>query len=149
VQAQSGYLEAKKIDTLISYLNNKELLLIIDNCEHLINECADLTEKLLVSSSKLKIISTSREVLNCSGEQSYKIPMLSVPDNLNDHSIEDLYKFEASQLFIERAYSVNSDFKLNESNFKALAEICRHPGWNTTGSGACRSQYKIFIYRKY
>jgi predicted ATPase/class 3 adenylate cyclase len=114
------------IDTLISYLNNKELLLIIDNCEHLINECADLTEKLLVSSSKLKIISTSREVLNCSGEQSYKIPMLSVPDNLNNHSIEDLYKFEASQLFIERAYSVNSDFKLNESNFKALAEICRH-----------------------
>ena len=116
-------------DSVVSYLREKELLLIMDNCEHLVKDCAEIAENLLMNCSKLKILATSREALNCYGEQTYKIPMLSTPGNFNDKDQKDhkdLYKYESSFLFLERVYSANPDFQINEIKAAAIAEICRH-----------------------
>ncbi|MBK8552244.1 MAG: tetratricopeptide repeat protein, partial [Ignavibacteria bacterium] len=111
-------------DSLIDHLKNKEMLLILDNCEHLINECAKLSEKLLKNCQKLKIITTSREALNCSGELSYRLSSMSHPDPSVNNTAEQLTQFEAVRLFIERALSVKPDFRVNNENAPALAGIC-------------------------
>ena len=111
-------------DTLCDYLKDKEILIILDNCEHLIEPCAKLTEKLLSSSPKLKIIATSREGLRCAGEQTHRVLSLEVPDPKSEDSPEALSQFEAVRLFIERALAVDSTFRVNNNNAPALAEIC-------------------------
>jgi len=111
-------------EILNDYLSEKEMLIILDNCEHLINECAGIAEKLLRNCPKIKIIATSREALNCSGEQTYRLPSLSVPDKSIVNSPEQLTQYESVRLFIERALSVNHNFRVNNNNAPALAGIC-------------------------
>ncbi len=111
-------------ETLLNYLRDKELLLILDNCEHLISDSAVLVELLLVSCPKLKVITTSREALNCSGEQTFSLPSLSCPDISADNTPEKLSQYESVRLFIERALSVNNNFRVTNDNAPALAEIC-------------------------
>ncbi|MDQ3022248.1 MAG: tetratricopeptide repeat protein [Bacteroidota bacterium] len=111
-------------DTLCDYLKDKEILIILDNCEHLIEQCAKLTEKLLCTSPKLKIIATSREALRCSGEQTYRVLSLDTPNPKDKISPEKLSQYEAVRLFIERAMSVDSTFHVNNNNAHALAHIC-------------------------
>lgn len=111
-------------ETLKAFLKDKELLLILDNCEHLVNECAVLTEMLLSYCPKLKIIATSREALNCSGEITFRIPSLTLPDISVKNTAEHLTQFEAVRLFIERALAVNPNFRVNNENAPALAQIC-------------------------
>ncbi|MBK7253473.1 MAG: tetratricopeptide repeat protein [Ignavibacteria bacterium] len=106
------------------HLKEKELLLIIDNCEHLIKECAITVEMLLSNSTNLKIITTSRESLNCSGEKIYRVPSLSLPDVSVNNTPLQLSKYESVRLFIERAIAVNREFRVNNENAPALAEIC-------------------------
>jgi len=113
-------------ETLTDYLKEKELLLILDNCEHLINECAELSDILLSKCPKLKIIATSREALNCAGEQTFIIPPLSLPDASKDNTPEQLTQYESVRLFIERALSVSPNFRVTNTNAPALAEICNH-----------------------
>lgn len=110
--------------TLFEYLKDKEILIILDNCEHLIDKCATLVEKLLSISAKLKIIVTSREVLHCSGEQVHRIASLDAPNPKEKLSLEKLSQYEAVRLFIERALSVNINFRVNDDNAPALAQIC-------------------------
>ncbi len=118
--------ESKKTsdETLVDYLKDKETLIILDNCEQLINACALLTEKLLSSCPKLKIISTSRESMNCSGEFTYRIPPLTHPDSNQNNTPEELTQYESVRLFIERALSVNPNFRVTNENAPALAEVC-------------------------
>ena len=111
-------------DTLCDYLREKEILIILDNCEHLIEACSSLAEKLLSNSAKLKLIATSREALRCSGEQTHSVLSLEVPDPKDEISPEKLTQYEAARLFIERALSVNPNFRVNSENAHALAEIC-------------------------
>ena len=111
-------------DTLNSYLDGKEILIILDNCEHLIGECAHTAEKLLRAHPKLKLIATSREALNCAGEQKYKVPSLSVPESDTSITPEQLTQYESVRLFIERALAMNVNFRVNENNAPALADIC-------------------------
>jgi predicted ATPase/class 3 adenylate cyclase len=111
-------------ESLTLYLKNKELLLILDNCEHLIIHCAKLTELLLTSCPDLKIITTSREAMNCQGEQTFRLPSLSMPDVNIDNTPEQLTQYEAVRLFIERALAVNPAFRVNKDNAPALAQIC-------------------------
>lgn len=111
-------------ETISNYLKDKEALLILDNCEHVINECARLTEKLLSKCPKLKIVATSREALKCSGEVIFKVASLSTP-NINEKiPFEQLIKYESVKLFIDRAVSVNQNFKINDNNIKSITEIC-------------------------
>lgn len=111
-------------ESLIDFLKEKKILIIIDNCEHLINECAKLTGRLLQSCPGLKIIATSREALNCIGEQIFRLPSMTVPENLTESNPEQITQYESVRLFIERALSVNINFRVNEDNAQALAGIC-------------------------
>ena len=110
--------------TLKDYLKNKEILIILDNCEHLIDACAALAENLLTYCPKLKILATSREALKCRGEHLFRIPSLSHPESDSDESPEQLNQYESVRLFIERAISLNPAFRVNKDNAPALAAIC-------------------------
>jgi len=111
-------------DTLCDYLKDKEILIILDNCEHLVEPCAKLAEKLLSNSPKLKIIATSREALRCSGEQTHRVLSLDTPNPKEELSPEKLSQYEAVRLFIERTLAVDETFRVNNENAPALAEIC-------------------------
>lgn len=111
-------------ETLKVHLNNKELLLILDNCEHLIKACAETAEMLLSSSNKLKIIATSRESMNCTGEKTYRVPSLTLPDVTVNNTPFHITQYESVRLFIERALAINTEFRVNNENSHALAEIC-------------------------
>ena len=112
--------------TLLNYLKDKELLLILDNCEHLIDACARITEKILQNCTKVKIIATSREALRSDGETPYRISSLSLPDPNQINTPLELSQYEAVRLFIERALAVNINFRVNNENASSLAQICRH-----------------------
>ena len=95
---------------VMDYLRDKKLLLILDNCEHLIAACAKLTDELLHQCAGLKILASSREALGIAGEVTYRTPSLA--------------DTESTSLFVERARAANSKFFLTESNASAVAQIC-------------------------
>jgi len=109
---------------LIDNIKKKEILLILDNCEHLIEACSALAEKLLQNSQKMKIIATSREALRCEGEITHKVLSLSHPDPAKKISPIQLSQYEAVRLFIERALALNPNFRVSNENAPALAQIC-------------------------
>ncbi len=111
-------------DILKDYLKNKEILIILDNCEHLIETCAVLAEKLLSDSPKLKIIATSREALRCNGEQTHIIKSLEVPDPKHEISPDKLTQYESVRLFVERALAVDSTFRISKENAADIMKIC-------------------------
>ncbi len=110
--------------SLLEFLKEKEILLILDNCEHLVDSCSLLTEKLLKYSSRLKIIATSREALRCEGEITHMVFSLSHPEPNENITAVQLSQYEAVRLFIERALAVNSGFRVSNENAPALAQIC-------------------------
>lgn len=114
------------LETLKFFLKDKKTILLLDNSEHLIEKCASVAESLLKSCPGLKIIATSRESFNLSGEAVYKIPPLALPENTNDVSAEILSEYESVKLFIDRAKSVNPGFITSEKTIKTIAELCRH-----------------------
>lgn len=109
-------------ESLVKYLQAKHLLLIMDNCEHVIAACARLAETLLSQCPHIKILATSREALSIHGEIAWLVPSLSVPPA---DQTTDLLQWECPRLFFERATSYRSDLQLNESNSAALLRICR------------------------
>lgn len=110
--------------TLFDYLKDKELLIILDNCEHIVHDCAKLAEKLLQNSPKLKIFATSREALRCNGELTHQTLSLNTPGPKEKISAATLTQYESVRLFIERALAVNSSFTVNNNNAPAIAGIC-------------------------
>lgn len=117
--------ERDDLEVLKEYLKDKNILLIFDNCEHLLERCAVITETLLSFCPKLKIISTSREPFNIQGEIIYKIPPLSMPEKIRNKSFEELSDYESVKLFLERANSVNANFLLTHYNIYDVAELCK------------------------
>jgi predicted ATPase/class 3 adenylate cyclase len=111
-------------ELLLDYLRLKELLLIVDNCEHLVDSCAQLIEQLLQTCPKLKIIASSREALGIAGETVFRVPSLSLPPE-SEVDAGTLAQSESVQLFVERASAANPRFSLNEQNAIAIAQICR------------------------
>ncbi len=111
-------------ELLVEFLKDKELLIILDNCEQLIEACATLVQSILQKSSKVKILATSRESLRCHGELIYKVSSLNHPEPNEKVTPEQLTQYEAVRLFIERALSVNPAFRVNNNNAPALAQIC-------------------------
>ncbi|MEV5648517.1 LuxR C-terminal-related transcriptional regulator [Nocardia sp. NPDC052254] len=100
---------------LVEFLADKRLLLILDNCEHLIAACADLVAHLVAATTEVRVLATSREVLGVPGEQVMPIPPLSIGDGDSD----------ALRLLIERATAANPEFASTRANREALAAICR------------------------
>jgi predicted ATPase/class 3 adenylate cyclase len=123
-----GMLESSRrslLEQLQDYLQDKELLLVLDNCEHMITECATISDILLRSCPKLKILASSREALSIAGEVAYPVPTLSVPGLNSQISMEDIFHFTAVQLFEERARHTHPGFMITPANVSAVAQICR------------------------
>jgi predicted ATPase/DNA-binding CsgD family transcriptional regulator len=112
-------------DTLLDFLQPKELLLMLDNCEHLVTACAHLVERLLRTCPRLHILATSREALNIPGELVWLVPSLPLPDMYSLPPLEELVKYGAIQLFLERAAAVLPSFTLTAENAWAVLQICR------------------------
>ena len=113
------------LNILRDFLQSKRTLLIIDNCEHLIQACAQLAETLLHACPDLHILATSREALGVAGENLYLVPTLTTPDPINA-TLDTLSQYEAVQLFLERAQSAVADFSLTQDNASAVAQVCYH-----------------------
>lgn len=114
------------LDVLLqNLLRSKCLLLVVDNCEHLIQACAELCDRLLRACPGLKILATSREVLNIAGEMAFRVPSLSLPDLQQPASVEILEQSESVRLFIERAHAACPDIQFNQAHIQIIAKICR------------------------
>lgn len=117
------------VQTLCEYLAAKCMLLIFDNCEHVIDAVAELSTSLLERCPHLVILATSREILDVEGEFFFRCPSLSLPETFPEHpSIPVLKRAEASeavQLFLHRAVAAAPGFQLTEKNVTAIVEICR------------------------
>jgi predicted ATPase/DNA-binding CsgD family transcriptional regulator len=108
---------------LIEHLEPAEALLVLDNCEHLIEACAALVDALLEGCPGLKVLTTSRESLRLYGEVSWLVPPLSVPEE-GARSSQDLARNEAVRLFAERARAASPGFALADENAPAVARVC-------------------------
>jgi predicted ATPase/class 3 adenylate cyclase len=111
-------------DTLTRELKHKALLLLLDNCEHLIAAAAQLCQSLLAACAQVRILATSREALCAPGESAYRVPSLSTPDPKLGASVETLARYAAVQLFIDRAVAVKSSFQVDDANAPAIISIC-------------------------
>lgn len=111
--------------TLCHALHDKRILLVLDNCEHVIAACAEAANELLRQCSGVHLLATSREPLNLLGEQLYPIPPLVTPLTGSAQSVEDLMNVESVRLFCERTRAVLPRFVLTPANAEMIAEICR------------------------
>jgi len=109
---------------LTNKLCGKTALLILDNCEHVVDACAELATALLSNCPTLKILATSREVLNVTGEATYRTPSLSIPEQ-DEESLQKLTEYESIHLFTERAALALSSFTLTNANARTVINICR------------------------
>ncbi|MGA9356501.1 MAG: LuxR C-terminal-related transcriptional regulator [Mycobacterium sp.] len=100
------------MDTLLRFVPDRQMLVVLDNCEHLLDACAELLGTLLAAAPRLTVLATSREPVNITGEVIWQVPSLSLAD-------------EAVELFAERARLARPDFTVTEDNSTAVAEICR------------------------
>jgi predicted ATPase/DNA-binding CsgD family transcriptional regulator len=108
---------------LAAHLEQKRLLVVLDNCEHLTEACAVLASKLLAAAPDLRILATSRHLLGIEGEQILTVPPLSVPDV--EVLAGDATHYESVRLFLDRANAVAPDFTITEANRAAVIELCR------------------------
>lgn len=110
--------------TLFDYLRAKQLLLVLDNCEHLLFACAQLVEAVLRQCPSVAVLANSREGLAIGGELVYRVPSLSLPDLREPLTPESLAEHESVQLFAERAVQVQRNFAVTDQNAAAIASIC-------------------------
>lgn len=114
------------LEMVTDYLREKNLLLVLDNCEHLIDAIAKLADLLLHACPKLKILASSREALGIAGEAPYRIPSLSLPSkDLSPANFQTLTQSEAVCLFIDRAAMLEPSFILTRQNAPAVAQVCQ------------------------
>jgi non-specific serine/threonine protein kinase len=115
--------ERSLIEVLSDYLRPRELLLVLDNCEHLIAASAHLAETLLLAAPDLRILATSREALGILGETVWRVPSLSVPDRAQTLSADAVLRYEAPRLFVERATAVAPAFVITAANARTVADL--------------------------
>jgi predicted ATPase/class 3 adenylate cyclase len=109
--------------TLLSFLSNKRLLLLFDNCEHILDEVAHLLDDVLRGAPEVTVLGTSREALRVDGERVMSVPSLDVPGGAL--TIEALAGTDAVRLFVERARAARAGFVLNSDNAEAVVQLCR------------------------
>ena len=115
---------APLIDTLTSWLRTQTLLIVLDNCEHVLDGCAQVVEPLLTACPGARILATSREPLQLAGERQWRVQPLAVPDPDQPASFEELAGFPAMQLVEDRAQAVDASFRLTTENAVTVAKIC-------------------------
>ena len=110
--------------TLSRHLGSLRALIVLDNCEHLVEGCARLVQVLLQKCPVLTVLATSREVLEVPGEVVWRLAPLAVPDALRSNEVDDLLRCEAVALFVDRATLADPSFRLEQKNAARVAEIC-------------------------
>jgi non-specific serine/threonine protein kinase len=113
-------------ESLTFYLQQRTVLLVLDNCEHLLDACADFIDALLRRSADLKVIATTRERLDIDGEIVYGLEMLPLPTAPEDVTVADLLAYPALQLFVEESVNADPAFTVTDQNIVQIAEICKH-----------------------
>jgi predicted ATPase/class 3 adenylate cyclase len=114
------------LEALMNYGKDRQLLLIVDNCEHLIQACAELATELLQSGPHVRILTSSREPLRAPGEMTYHVSPLTVPSAQQTIDPGALSQFEAVRLFVDRAVAAQPAFAVTRLNAAAVARICTH-----------------------
>jgi predicted ATPase/DNA-binding CsgD family transcriptional regulator len=114
------------IESLVAYLSARHLLLVLDNCEHVIEECARIVASLLTRCPRLTVLATSREPLLINGEVVLRVPALSLPEQSRPLDWARFLHYDALHLFVERAHAASPSFRLTDGNAEAIVEICRH-----------------------
>jgi len=121
------------LESLKSFLKTKQVLLVLDNCEHLISPCAELVQQLLSHAPELRVLATSRAPLGIAGESIYPVAGLDWPfsskdglqEGQEDLNLQDFMDYSAIHLFVERAHTLSPHFRLTSKNAKTIAEICQ------------------------
>ncbi len=116
--------EQPLIESLKDFLHEKQAMLVLDNCEHLISACAQLAYDLLSQCAKLCVLATSREALGITGEKTFSVPTLSFPVLSHMSQLQNLKEFESIQLFVERASAIQPDLALTQENAFTVMQIC-------------------------
>jgi predicted ATPase/DNA-binding CsgD family transcriptional regulator len=111
-------------DTLTEVLRSRELLLVVDNCEHLLDATARLADSFLDSCPNVSILATSREVLGVEGEVRWSVPRLSAPDPQRLPTVEELERSESARLFLARARNRDPSFAFTPGSAQTVAEVC-------------------------
>ncbi len=133
------------LDVLTNYLRAKEILIVLDNCEHLLGACEQLVGTLLSACPKLHVLATSREPLNISGETAWRVPSLALPDLEHLPPLAQLRQYDAIQLFAERAVAtvplaIGRKHRARRASVRAL-------GRDSACHRTCRRPTKKFFYR--
>jgi predicted ATPase/class 3 adenylate cyclase len=110
-------------DSLVDFLRPKRLLLILDNCEHLLQACTNLVNLLLHACPRLTILASSREILGMEGEAPFRVPPMSLPDLQRLPSLENFSQYDAIRLFLERGKLVSPGFIITSNNASTIAVI--------------------------
>jgi len=113
------------LDSIILYLKSRRALLILDNCEHVVQEVAHIADAVLHGCPQVSILATSREQLGIGGETAYRLPSLAVPPEEDSHSEEKAIQYGAIALFAQRAGAADPKFRLTNENVSTVSEICR------------------------
>lgn len=117
-------MERPIITILTDFLRKRTLLLVLDNCEHLIEACAQLANTLLRACPNLRILASSREALGVPGELPYRMPSLALPKEKNAINLDEFEQIESVRLFVERAVNVKPAFALTPEVAPVIAHIC-------------------------
>ena len=112
-------------DTLLQFLRGRQILVVLDNCEHLIEACARFAEAALRAGVGVRVLASSREALGISGELVWRLPALPTPDVEVRETADQLMQYSAVRLFVARAAFVSPSFRLTDDNSAAVARICR------------------------
>jgi predicted ATPase/DNA-binding CsgD family transcriptional regulator len=112
------------LETIVDRLRGTRTLVLLDNCEHVLEAAADVCETLLRGCPQLVVLATSRAPLGVAGESDWRVPPLSLPPQREPEPVEALAPSDAVRLFIDRAASVRPNFKASSANAPAIAQIC-------------------------
>ena len=123
-------------DVLIDTLRGRDLLLILDTCEHLVSPCAEVVQALLNEAPAVRIVATSREPLGVPGEIVYRVPSLSLPESTTPLMLDTLAGFEATQLFLERVRRLEPAFAPTPQTAATIVRPLSASRWNSTGNRA-------------
>jgi predicted ATPase/DNA-binding CsgD family transcriptional regulator/transcriptional regulator with XRE-family HTH domain len=122
VRPQSG---RPLLETLASALRAREMLLLLDNCEHVVASASELVQALLEAAPNVRVLTTSREPLQLPGEIVWRVPSLSLPAGAREFALHELIGYEAVQLFSERARGRYVPFSITDKNYSAVLDVCR------------------------
>ena len=114
------------VDQVIRHVGDRHLLLMVDNCEHLIETTASIAHALLAGCPNLRIMATSRQPLRIPGEVVFRVPSLPVPDPTVAMEVDELARIPSVRLFLERAQAVDPAFSITANNAAAVARLCHH-----------------------